>query len=342
MASLTDFQPELRDGPPWVMDDMIRAQMSLPEQIADGASVKLLGRRIVETAGAGEPITLCGCGTSEHAARAIHALLHEATPESRLAVRDSFEAQLEPPASGLLVAVSHSGETAATLQASRQAAALGAKAVLITADSAGPPESIEPVLTPLWDRSWCHTVAYTSPILTYALGAGLTAAAARDAIDRELEARDRRRRDATALAGCARLLIIGSGVDEITASELALKIEEAAHVPCTPLGAEKVLHGHLPAAGRNTGVVLIRFDPRAAPERDARAADVAAAVAILDMPTITLARTDLASGAEALLAGAIALQLLTVELATALDTNPDLIRREQPLYREVAEAAKAG
>ena len=72
------------------------------------------------------------------------------------------------------------------------------------------------------------------------------------------------------------------------------------------------------------------------------AADVAAAVAILDMPTITLARTDLASGAEALLAGAIALQLLTVELATALDTNPDLIRREQPLYREVAEAAKAG
>jgi hypothetical protein len=59
------------------------------------------------------------------------------------------------------------------------------------------------------------------------------------------------------------------------------------------------------------------------------------------MATVTL-RSDVQTVAEALLAGAVAAQLLTVELATALGINPDLIRREEDLYREVAEVAKAG
>ena len=136
--------------------------------------------------------------------------------------------------------------------------------------------------------------------------------------------------------------MVGSGVDEITAAELALKVEEAVHVPTTPLGAEKVLHGHLPAADRDTGLVLLRFDPDRRDERDARSADVAAATAVLDMPTVALGAADPATRAEALLAGAVALQLLTLELAHAIGTNPDLIRREEPLYRAVAEAGGAG
>ena len=136
--------------------------------------------------------------------------------------------------------------------------------------------------------------------------------------------------------------MVGSGVDEITAAELALKLEEAIHVPTTPLGAEKVLHGHLPAADRETGLVLLRFDPDHRDERDRRSADVAAAAGVLEMPTVRLDAPDVASRAEALLAGAVALQVLTLELSLAPGTNPDLIRREEPLYREVAEAAGAG
>jgi len=339
---MNDFQPELRAGPPWVMDEMIAAQADLPELIAGGSAAGLLAQRIAETAQAGEPITVCGCGTSEHAARAIFEILQAAGTASRLDVRDSFEAQLAPPEAGLFIAVSHSGDTAATLGALRRASARGARAVLITASSTAPPENVEAAVTPLQDLSWCHTVAYTSPILLCALGAGFSAQAARSVIDREIGDRAQRHRDAAALLRCSRLLPIGSGVDEVTASELALKIEEAAHVPCTPLGIEKVLHGHLPAADRHTGVVLIRFDPREAQQRDTRAADVAGAVGVLDMPTITLAMPGLTDCAEALLAGALAAQLLTVELATALGTNPDLIRREDPLYLKVAQAAKAG
>jgi fructoselysine-6-P-deglycase FrlB-like protein len=165
---------------------------------------------------------------------------------------------------------------------------------------------------------------------------------ARRLITGAIDGRPQRRADAAALAGCERLLIIGSGIDEITARELALKIEEAAHLPCTPLGTEKVLHGHLPAADGQTGAVLLRFDPAQATGRDRRTATVADALAVLEMQVVTLGATGLASGAQALLAGAIALQLLALELSMARGTNPDLIRREQPLYRRVAEVGDTG
>jgi hypothetical protein len=41
----------------------------------------------------------------------------------------------------------------------------------------------------------------------------------------------------------------------------------------------------------------------------------------------------------ALLGGALAAQLLTLELVMAAGTNPDLIRREEEAYRAAAEAA---
>ena len=60
------------------------------------------------------------------------------------------------------------------------------------------------------------------------------------------------------------------------------------------------------------------------------------AVEVLGMPTGLIA--DLPAG-HPLLAGAIALQLLTLELCHALGTNPDLIRREEEAYKAAAAAA---
>jgi hypothetical protein len=88
-------------------------------------------------------------------------------------------------------------------------------------------------------------------------------------------------------------------------------------------------------------LVLLRFDGSERDRRDQRGNDVTAACAVLDMATVTL-RSDTHTVADALLAGAVAAQLLTVELATALGINPDLIRREEEIYRKVAEVAKAG
>ncbi len=339
---MSDREPELRGGPPWVMEEMIQAELGLPTQISAEPAVSRVAERVGEAVSAGEAIMICGCGTSEHAARAIQAILEHAAPTCRVEARDSFEVYLDPPDRGLVIAVSHAAGTAVTRGAATGAVSRGARVLFITACPEDAPEAVEAVGTPVYDASWCHTVAYLSPILTCAMGAGLEAETARMLIASELALREQRHADAIALAGCDRLLIIGSGVDEITASELALKIEEAAHLPCTPLGTEKVLHGHLPAADARTGLVLIRCDPAQATQRDDRTANVAAAAAVLAMPTITLARPALASGTEALIAGAVALQLLTLELSVARGTNPDLIRREQPLYRRAAELGRAG
>jgi glutamine---fructose-6-phosphate transaminase (isomerizing) len=336
------FEPELRSGPPWVMEEMIQAQADLPGQIAASDGAERLAARLRTAIGEGEPVLFTGCGTSEHAARAARAIVGEASPEATVVARDAFEARLDPPGRGLVVAISHEAGTAATIEAARGASTAGAQVVLVTARPELVPDGVEPIGTPLLDRSWCHTVAYVSPLLLHAFFAGLSPQRAHELIAGQLADRAQRNDDARRLAGCRRLLAVGSGVDEISAAELALKVEEACHIPTTPLGTEKVLHGHLPAADGDTGLVLLGFDPDHRNERDRRGADAAAAAGVLDMPTVTLGAPDAASRAEALLAGAVALQVLTLELSHAAGTNPDLIRREEPLYRQVADAAGAG
>jgi fructoselysine-6-P-deglycase FrlB-like protein len=336
------FEPELRPGPPWVMEEMIRAQVQLPEKIAAGDDAGRLASHLATAIGDGESVLFTGCGTSEHAARAAAAIVAEARPEAAVASRDAFETRLAAPSGGLVVAISHEGGTPATLDAARGAGGAGARVVLVTAQPERAPAGVEAIRTPLHDRSWCHTVAYVSPLLLHALFAGMSPRRAHDLIAAQLSAWQQRREDAHRLAGCRRLLVVGSGVDEISAAELALKLEEAIHVPTTPLGAEKVLHGHLPAADHDTGLVLLRFDPDHREDRDARSADVAAAARVLAMPTADLGAPGVLTRAEALLAGAVALQVLTLELCLAVGTNPDLIRREEPLYREAAAAAGAG
>ena len=264
---------------------------------------------------------------------------------SPIAARDAFEAQLAPPDRGLVVAVSHEGETHATLETARKAAGAGATVAVVTVRPDRVPSAARPDRDAAPGPLVCHTIGYLSPLLTVALAVGpLTVDASERTIAAELDARGERRADAERLAGCSRLLAVGSGVDEITARELALKVEEAVHVPTTPLGVEKVLHGHLPAAeAATTGVVLLRFDPSQAAARDERAGSVEEAAAVLGLPVVTLRpRQRAASAARRLLAGGLALQLLTLELAHVRGTNPDLIRREQAPYRRAAEAAGAG
>jgi fructoselysine-6-P-deglycase FrlB-like protein len=338
-------EPELRAGPPWVMEDMIAAEAHLPREIAAGQGAARLGGLLTAALHAGAPILFTGCGTSEHGAQAAAAVVGALGMRSPIAARDAFEAQLDPPDRGVVVAVSHEGETRATLEAARRAAGAGATVALVTVRPDRVPPGLEPIATPRQDRSWCHTIGYASPLLTVAIAVGsLTADGGERVIAAEMEARGERRADAERLAGCSRLLAVGSGVDEITARELALKIEEAVHVPTTPLGTEKALHGHLPAAeAGTTGVVLLRFDATHAAERDERAGSVAKAAAVLGLPVVTLrSRSPVTSPADALLAGALALQLLTLELTHVRGTNPDLIRREQEPYRLAAEAAGAG
>jgi len=322
--------PALRAGPPWAMEEMILDEPGLVGPILASPAIAEAAA-LVRTAGA--PLILTGCGTSEHAAMAGAAVLGGFS-------RDAFEASLDPQSGGVLIGVSHEAETAATLAALDAAEA---KKILVTACPDQAPELDLIVPTPLHDTSWCHTVGYLSPLLAFTAIAGHLDPAPIEGVVQGMIDRRRSFSDtARLISGAERLLIAASGVDEITARELALKIEEGVHVPVTPLGIEKILHGHLPAADSRTGLIVLRFDRRDAQTRDKRARDVVAAASQLGMPTILLDdrfETSLPPVPAALIGGALAAQLLTLELVLAAGTNPDLIRREEPAYKAAAKAA---
>src|SRR4051812_9753033 len=265
--------PELRAGPPWAMEEMILAEPGLLAPILSSPEAPEAAEWIRET----ETVVVTGCGTSEHAAMAGAALLGARA-------RDAFEASLDPQRDGVLIAISHEAGTAATLAAMR---ATSARTILITARPGEPTGADLTIATPLVDRSWCHTVGYVSPLLALtAISGAADETTCRNVIEGTLALRPRFKDAAQTLVGCERLIVTGSGVDEITARELALKIEEGVHTPVTPLGLEKVLHGHLPAADARTGVVVIRVDPSSWPERGPRPAAATAAGAELRTATI--------------------------------------------------------
>ena len=150
----------------------------------------------------------------------------------------------------------------------------------------------------------------------------------------------------------------GSAPTSITARELALKIEEGARIPATALQLETLLHGHLAGCDAGTtALVLFAADPR--PERAARRAAArrrrrgardrhpgrrdrrrGRARGLPDAVGRWRCRPRRRRVAGALLTGAVALQLLTLELAHLAGAIPDLIRREQRPYREAAAVGR--
>ena len=369
--------PAQRHGPPYAMTEMIAAEPALAERLvhrlAADPAVRDLVHDLRSNADAGGPITLTGCGTSEHAAMVGVALLDDALRAAgvaapRVASAQAFELMGRPPAGGLVIGVSHEGGTWATNEALRLAAEAGARTALITVSDGSPGASLvgRVVQTGEQDQSWCHTVGYLSPMLAFAVLAGelrretpdpVAVRALLDSADHASAAEAM----ANALARCSSLRIVGSGVDYASARELALKIEEGAHLPATAHQLETIRHGHLAATGPDTGLVLVLTDGEA---RGAAVVERAAAVlrsaAALGMPAAGVIAADLGDDlpldltpagraatpvttrlprmVAAALGAAIPIQLLAERLARARGTNPDTIGREDPRHAAAAEA----
>lgn len=348
---LTHEYPELRAGPPWVMEEMILAERDLPAAILEGGGEETarVGAAIRDAVGLGAPIVVTGCGTSEHGAMAVAALIADAMPDAWVEAREALDASVRPRAGGLCIGISHDGGTRATRLALEAAKNAGAVTAAITAHPAtSVPESADyVVVTPFHDRSWCHTVAYVSAILAGAgiAGGGASPERLTAALDAALALRPAFADAARRIHGGRRILTCGLGADFVTARELALKIEEGARIPANAHRLETVLHGHLAGCDADT-TALVRFalDPGGAGVAATRGGDLDAALAVIGIPAVTIGEqlglAPAESVAEALVLGAVSLQLLTLELAHAAGTNPDLIRREERAYREAAAAAE--
>jgi fructoselysine-6-P-deglycase FrlB-like protein len=361
--------PAWRDAPPYAMTEMIAAEPALAERLArrlrDDPELTRLVDWLREAASAGEPITLLGCGTSEHAAEAIAGLWTAALdlPGGReVRYAQALEAVGRPQTDGVVVAVSHEGGTRFTNEALRMAAEAGARTALVSVSDRSPGAGIAglTIVTGEQDQSWCHTVGYLSPIVVGAAvaarvadGSDLDATALRALL---MIADDVPGTEALAgrLAACDEILVVGSGADHASARELALKLSEGARIPTQALHLETVLHGHLAAASERMGLVLILAAART-PVVVARARDLLRAGLELGMPAGAVIAADLGDDVPAeltsagrlavpttglieqqaagVLAAAVPIQLLAERLARARRVNPDTLAREDPRHQ---------
>jgi glutamine---fructose-6-phosphate transaminase (isomerizing) len=342
-----------------------------------GSAAADLAMAVRDAASRGRSIVVTGCGTSEHGALATVEILREALRSVGLAGepgailgRQAFEASLDPPSRGLVIGVSHEGGTTATNAALEAARTAGAQTALLTAGEGSPGAKIADIVVPTgeMDQGWCHTVGYVSPILAAAAvgaivsGRDMDPGAVSDLIAAGAGDEAGAESIAGRLAGGRQLIAIASGSDRPAARELVLKVEEASWLPSAYRDLETFLHGHLPATDESTSLVLLMTDRDRRSERLTRARQALAAAQVLGLrsaailaehasPEIDPALTpagrlvvpdapSLPAPVAALLGSATPLQLLTERIARARGTNPDPIRRDDPRYREAADAAE--
>ena len=372
--------PSARSGPPYHMTEMIAAEPHLARRLLGrlarpGSPAEQLAGAVRDALSAGQPVVVTGCGTSEHAAQGVVEILREAARAARLATEHSaivaaqaLEAALDPPRSGLLIGISHEGGSAATNASMDAARRNGVRVALITAGPASPGAAIADIVvtTDEMDQSWCHTIGYVAPLLTAAaVSAGLSGQALdADRVAELMAAGAANEAVAEAIAGTMaetrHIIVIASGADRPAARELVLKIEEAAWIPSAMRDLETFLHGHLPATGEDTGLVLILTDRDQRAERAKRAAQALAAARGVGVRVAAIVSSaaslqgdaapagvlvvpdapDLPAPVAALLGSATALQLVTERIARATGRNPDAIRRDDERYREAAAAAE--
>ncbi|MEO7663701.1 MAG: hypothetical protein ABIV26_01135, partial [Candidatus Limnocylindrales bacterium] len=296
--------------------DMVAAEPALARRLlrtlgAPDSAAAALAARLRETAAAGRPIVVVGCGTSEHGALAIAEILRDAFRTTGLpsalgaggapVAVQAFEAALDaglPGPGSLVIGVSHEGATWATNRALDAARTSGAATALVTVSDASPGAGLADIViaTGELDQSWCHTIGYLAPILAAAAVAGhLTGIppdgdAAHDLLSAGAGAAGQAtaRSIATALAGIDQLIVLGSGIDRTAARELTLKVEEGVHLPAAMRDLETMLHGHLAGVDERTGVVLILTERGNRGARTARAVGALKACRVLGLPVAAI------------------------------------------------------
>jgi fructoselysine-6-P-deglycase FrlB-like protein len=164
------------------------------------------------------------------------------------------------------------------------------------------------------------------------------------------------------LPGACPILTVATGADRTAARELVLKFEEGTWIPAAMRDLETFLHGHLPSTDPGTALIMILTERRARAERVARTRQALEAAGVIGIrvgailaadaaaeldPTLTpLGRIvipetpGLPAPVGALLGTATALQLLVERLARLAGTNPDPIRRTDPVYAGAAARAE--
>lgn len=234
-----------------------------PEVIA-----ALLDQDGVSALDAQRPIVFTGIGTSLHACRLAASWVRllsggrvrpAALDAHDLALTESLRAEDQ------VVVVSHRGTKRypnAVLAAARQ---VGATTIAITGQGSAEPSADSVVRTCRQEKASTHTVSYTASltilgrIVAATLGSDELAEALRSVPEamRATLTREVPKRAVKALAASSPAIVVGTGLDAVTAEEAALKIKEGTYRWAEGMHTEFALHGTPAVFSASTTAFLI-------------------------------------------------------------------------------------
>lgn len=335
------------------MYEMIQGQ---PNSI--GETLRLLEvKRPGALLGRPRHLLVTGCGTSFHAATYGARILQWALGASCV-VEDVPAYDLAfgepPPPRAVVLGVSHSGSTPTTNRALHRARRRGLRTIGLCGIEGS---DMEKEARATWvigttrDRSWANTMSYTSQLAAFAsLAMGIrgdSTSGLRKALRRlpadtaqALACEPKVRALARRVALRDRLTILGSGWDEITALEAALKIRETCSLPASGYHVEQFLHGPFLSLDRRESVLLVRSrddGPRSVTIQRALAACGAPVVTIGDGVGVDI-RVPATHPYLRPILSVIPLQFLAYYAALRRRANPDIMRTDIPRLRAGLQA----
>ncbi len=337
-----------RSRHPFHMHDMIRGQPGFVRETLEGL-------RHVDAAtflGTSRTLVVTGCGTSFHAALVGAGMLQDALGD-RVTVRAVHAYDLlhgtSLPADATVLGVSHSGTTSTT----NQALGLARRSGVATRGLCGLPGSRMAevaeemlVLGSVHDHSWANTMSYTTQLAAFARLSEAVAEEPRELfpdgldglpglLENALATEGRVRRLAKRVALRSRVTFLGSGLDEVTALEAALKIRETCSFPASGYHVEQFLHGPFLSLDRHESVVALRSG-----DEDEREMEILRGLAHTGAEVTTIgeaADTDIRLPTAAALlrpiVSVVPLQFLAYYAALERKTNPDVMRSDRARYR---------
>jgi glutamine---fructose-6-phosphate transaminase (isomerizing) len=252
---------EARTAHPYHAYEAIFAQPALMDRVV---ATRETIDRAAQAVARREHIYFVGIGTSLHAARVAESWLRHFSRGRVLGrAEQSFEFIHHPVALGpadAVIVITHTGTTAASVEALRVARAAGALTVAITGEASGSGACGADfhIETCAQEIPFAYTKSYTTALAVLALMAmriaerkasvaagerlaelGRVPELMREALGLEPQVQKWAKR----IASLSRIEVFGSGAAWPTASEAALKIKEACYIAAEGFETEEILHG---------------------------------------------------------------------------------------------------
>jgi glucosamine--fructose-6-phosphate aminotransferase (isomerizing) len=337
---------------PFHMHDMILGQPGFVRETLDRMR-EVDGRDFL---GRTRNVVVTGCGTSYHAAMIGARLLQEALGDDTIVhAVHAYDLMhgFVLPRDCVVLGVSHSGSTPTTNQALALARRSGVTTRGICGLASTPMTEVAEetlVIGSVHDHSWANTMSYTTQLTAFMR---LAETASREPgelfsdslamlprlLKKCLACEPRVRRLARRVAAHRRVTFLGSGLDEVTALEGALKIRETSSLPSSGYHVEQFLHGPFLSVDRQEVVIALRSG-----DDDERETDILRGIgqtganitvvgeagdADVRMPTTDRFMRPIVS--------VVPLQFVAYYVALARKADPDIMRSAIPRYRKALE-----